>query len=50
LLNEIGERYSPPLLRAAGEKMQTKLTSQKSKLLLRFFFDNPTGDAFMYIM
>jgi hypothetical protein len=56
LLNEIGERYSPPLPRAAGEKMRVpdfckqKLTSQNPKLILQIFFDNPTGEAFMYIM
>ncbi len=26
------------------------LTSQKPKLIFRIFFDNPTGEAFMYIM
>jgi hypothetical protein len=27
-----------------------KLTSQKPKLILQIFFDNPTGEAFVYIM
>jgi hypothetical protein len=26
------------------------LTSQKPKLIFRIFFDNPTGEAFMYII
>jgi hypothetical protein len=53
---EIGVSCSPPLPRAAGEKVRVPdfckqtLTSQKPKLIFRIFFDNPTGEAFMYIM
>ncbi len=55
-LFEIGVRCSLPLPRAAGEKvlvpdfLQKKLKSQKLKLIFRIFFDNPTGEAFLYIM
>jgi hypothetical protein len=53
---EIGVSCSSPLPRAAGEKvrapdfLQKNLKSQKLKLIFRVFFDNPTGEAFMYIM
>ncbi len=54
---EIGVSCSPPLPPAPGEKvrvpdfLQTNAgTSQKPKLIFRIFFDNPTGEAFMYIM
>ncbi len=54
---EIGVSCSPPLPRAAGEKVwvllifcKKKLKSKKLKLIFRIFFDNPTGEAFMYIM
>jgi hypothetical protein len=44
LLNEIGERYLPPLPRAAGEKMlvpdflQTKAYESKTKTYFTNFF------------
>jgi hypothetical protein len=56
LLNEIGERYSPPLPRAAGENtrkagfLHKKLISQKTKQILAIFLDIPKGEPFMYII
>jgi hypothetical protein len=53
---EIGVSCSSPLPRAAGEKvwvpdfLQKKLKSQKLDIIFGIFFDNPTGEAFMYIM
>jgi hypothetical protein len=56
LINEIGERYSPPLPRAAGENsrktgfLYTKAYKSKKKKNLAIFLDIPKGEAFMYIM
>jgi hypothetical protein len=52
---EISISCSPPLPRAAGKKVRVPdflqmLPSQKPKLIFRIFFDNPTEEAFMYIM
>jgi hypothetical protein len=53
---EIGVSCSSPLPHAASEKvrvpdfLQKKLKSQKLELIFSNFFDNPTGEAFMYIM
>jgi hypothetical protein len=52
LFNEIGESCSPPLPRAAAEKvrepdfLQTEAYKSKTKTYLTIFFDNPTGEAF----
>ncbi len=53
---ENGVSCSPPLPRAAGEKVRVPdfllSNAYKSKTETYFsnFFDNPTGEAFMYIM
>jgi hypothetical protein len=56
LLNEIGERYSPPLPRATGENtrkggfLHTKAYKSKTKIYFNNFFLNPKRQAFMYLM
>jgi hypothetical protein len=56
LLNEIGERYSPQLTRAAGENtrktgfLHKKAYKSKKKKKFAIFLDIPKEEPFMYII
>jgi hypothetical protein len=53
---EIGVSCSPSLPRAAGKKVRvpdflpTNASKSKTKTYFSIFFDNPTEEAFLYIM
>ena len=56
LLNEIGEHFSPPLPRAAGENtrktvfLHKKAYKSKSKINFADFLNIPKGEALAHIM